>query len=105
MGAVPCELVESTAADRAAADVQRWGRGNWIQEKLMACAIGFSWIGVWRVREGAKKGIYPPPFAERMIHLLLREEARRDKRNRYECQLGGLILSQPIGKAVYSISG
>ena len=45
-------MVESTAADRAAADVQRWGRGNWIQEKLMACAIGFSCIGVFEVCKG-----------------------------------------------------
>ena len=39
--------------------------------------------------------VYPPPFAPQMVPLLLRKEARRDKCNWYECQLGGLILSQP----------
>ena len=38
-------LAESTAADRAAADMRRWG--NWIAGKPMARAIGFPAIGVW----------------------------------------------------------
>ena len=44
------------------------------------------------------------PFVKGWYILLLLKEARRDKRNWHECQLEGLILSQPIGKAVYSIS-
>ena len=81
------------------------GRGNWIQEKLMACAIGFSCIGVWRCAR-CKKGGYPPLFAERMAPLLLRKEARECVLlyGLDECQRKG-VSSVSLSEVHYSASG
>ena len=51
--------------------------------------------------------VYPSPSARRMVPLLLRKEARayvRLEMQRVQRLTRGFILSQPIGKAVYSIS-
>ena len=71
----------STAADRAAADVRGVLGGIFVME------AGFPF------RRGGAGGTFRG--------FGVGGEGR--KSNWYEGQLGGLILSQPIGKAVYSI--